>query len=153
MNEAIQSQLAHNKEAQEKATEAKAILSEIESLQKSGDLPIPKAKPGTKAFDDDEAVILINKVLGFRQERLKAGYNLSIDDALCIYKAKHPDEFKNKAAAKLDVARKKIADKIAGNNKSADTSTSAKKGTAPKIYRYGMSMEDVLDRALDEMDD
>ena len=153
MSDAINERISQNKEAQEKTREARAILGEIDSLQKSGDLPIPKAKPGTKEFDSDEAVVLINKVLGYRQERMRAGSRLSVEDALTIYKAKHPDEFKSKSEAKGDVERKKVANKISGSNKAADTSTTAKKTSAPKYYRYGMSTEDILDRALDEMDD
>ena len=153
MSDAINERISQNRQRQQSANEARAILGEIDSLQKSGDLPIPKAKPGTKEFDSDEAVVLINKVLGYRQERLKAGANLSVEDALTIYKAKHPEEFKSKSEAKGDVERKKVANKISGNNKAADTSTTAKKGSAPKYYRYGMSTEDILDRALDEMDD
>lgn len=153
MSDAINERISQNRQRQQSANEARAILGEIDTLQKSGDLPIPKAKPGTKEFDSDEAVMLINKVLGYRQERLKAGANLSVEDALTIYKAKHPDEFKSKSEAKGDSERKSIAKKISGSNKSADTSISAKKSAGPKYYRYGMSMEDVLDRALDEMDD
>lgn len=153
MSDAINERISQNRQRQQSANEARAILGEIDSLQKSGDLPIPKAKPGTKEFDSDEAVVLINKVLGYRQERLKAGANLSVEDALTIYKAKHPEEFKSKSEAKGDAERKKVANKISGNNKSADTSTTAKKASAPKYYRYGMSTEDILDRALDEMDD
>ena len=149
----ITSRIKQNEEQAERAREARNILDEISALQKSGDLPIPKAKPGTKAFDDDDAVVLINKVLGYRQERLKAGSNLTVEDALMIYKMKHPSEFENKSEAKGDVERKKVANKISGSNKSADTSISSRKAGKPKYYRYGMSMEDVLDRALDEMDD
>lgn len=149
----ITSRIERSREQEERAVEARNILSEISALQKSGELPTPKAKPGTKAFDDDDAVVLINKVLGYRQERMKAGSNLTVEDALMIYKMKHPSEFENKSEAKGDVERKKVANKISGSNKSADTSISSKRAGKPKYYRYGMSMEDVLDRALDEMDD
>ena len=153
MHDAINERISQNEQQRRSANEARAILGEIEALQKSGDLPTPKAKAGTKEFDDDEAVVLINKVLGYRQERMKSGSNLSVEDALMIYKAKHPEEFKSKSEAKGDAERKSIDKKISGSNKSADTSISAKKSAGPKYYRYGMSMEDVLDRALDEMDD
>lgn len=153
MHDAINERISQSERQRRSTNEARAILGEISALQKSGDLPTPKAKAGTKAFDEDEAVILINKVLRYRQERMKAGSMLSVEDALTIYKAKHPNEFKNKSEAKGDIERKNIANKISGNNKSADTSINAKKSAGPKYYRYGMSMEDVLDRALDEMDD
>lgn len=153
MHDAINERISQNEQQRRSANEARAILGEISALQKSGDLPTPKAKAGTKDFDEDEAVILINKVLGYRQERMKAGSMLSVEDALTIYKAKHPNEFKSKSEARGDIERKNIANKISGNNKSADTSINAKKSRGPKYYRYGMSMEDVLDRALDEMDD
>ena len=153
MQDAINERISQNEQQRRSTNEARAILGEIEALQKSGDLPTPKAKAGTKEFDDDEAVVLINKVLGYRQERMKSGSNLSVEDALMIYKAKHPEEFKSKSEAKGDAERKSIAKKISGSNKSADTSISAKKSAGPKYYKFGMSMEDVLDRALDEMDD
>lgn len=153
MHDAINERISQNEQQRRSANEARAILGEIEALQKSGDLPTPKAKAGTKEFDDDEAVVLINKVLGYRQERMKSGSNLSVEDALMIYKAKHPEDFKSKSEAKGDVERKSIAKKISGSNKSADTSISAKKSAGPKYYKFGMSMEDVLDRALEEMDD
>lgn len=153
MNDAINERISQSEQQRRSANEARVILGEIEALQKSGDLPTPKAKAGTKEFDDDEAVVLINKVLGYRQERMKSGSNLSVEDALMIYKAKHPEDFKSKSEAKGDAERKSIAKKISGSNKSADTSISAKKSTGPKYYKFGMSMEDVLDRALEEMDD
>ena len=153
MSDAINERISQNYKQQQSTNEARAILGEIETLQNNGDLPKPKAKPGTKEFDEDEAVIFINKVLGVRQQRIKAGYNISVEDALMIFKAKNPDEFKSKNTAKGDAERKKIANKISGNNKAADTSVTSKKASAPKYYKFGMSTEDILDRALDEMDD
>lgn len=149
-NQQIISQIQNMRNEEEKTARARAIVSEVEALQKSGDLPTPKAKPGTKEFDDDEAVILTNKVLSYHAQRLANGDKMSIKDALVIYKAMNPDEFKNKKEAKGDTERKEVAKKISGVNKSSDTTTT--KSNKTKYFRPGMDVRDIVDRALEEMD-
>lgn len=131
--------------------EARAVIGEIEELQKSGELPKPKAKAGTKEFDDDPAVLLINKVLGYREERARSGANLSVKDSFLIYKSLHPEEFAKKEA-KGDTERKNIAKKVAGNTKATGTAYNKEDNNKPQYYKVGMTTEDVLDRVLDEMD-
>lgn len=142
---------ASREEAQR--AEARNVISQIEALQKDGTLPTPKAKNGTKEFDNDPAVLLINKVLGFRAEKLREiGANLSIADSLMLYKAQHPEEFAKKEA-KGDKERSNIAKKVAGNSKSSGTAINNDDDkNKPQYYKAGMSTEDVLDRILEDMD-
>lgn len=132
--------------------QARMIIDEISSLQKNGTLPTPTAKNGTPQFDNDPAVLLINKVLQLRAERANAGYNLSIADATAIYKAQHPEDFIKKEA-KGDAERANIAKKVAGNSKSSGTAVNKDDDkNKPQYYKTGMSTEDVLDRILDDME-
>lgn len=128
---------------------AAQIIGEIEGLQKTGDLPTPKAKQGTKEFDSDPAVELINKVLGYRQQRMSEGVNLTIKDSLMLYKLQHPEDFEKKEA-KGDVERRNIAKKVAGSSKASGAP--ANNDNKPQYYRPGMSTEDVIDRVLDDWD-
>lgn len=150
-NEQIMRQMNDMKAEQEKTATARAIIAEVESLQKSGDLPTPKAKYGTKEFDNDDAVVLTNKVLNYYQQRRANGDRMSIKDALILYKSMNPDEFKSKKEAKGDVERKEVAKKISGVNKSSDTSIT-KSSNRAKYYRPGMDVQDIVDRALEDMD-
>lgn len=150
-NEQIVRQMHDMKAEQEKTANARAIIAEVESLQKSGDLPTPKAKYGTKEFDNDDAVVLTNKVLNYYQQRRANGDRMSIKDALILYKSMNPDEFKSKKEAKGDVERKEVAKKISGVNKSSDTSIT-KSSNKTKYYRPGMDVQDIVDRALEDMD-
>ena len=129
--------------------EAVKVISEIEKLQKDGDLPTPKAKQGTKEFDTDPAVELINKVLNYRSQRMSEGVNLTIKDSLMLYKSQHPEDFEQKEA-KGDIERKNIAKKIAGGSKASGTPANSK--AKPQYYRPGMSTEDVIDRIMDDWD-
>ena len=134
---------------------ARAIISEIGDLQKTGDLPTPTAAQGTPEFDNDPAVKTINKVLNYQAQRARQGVQLSVRDALVLYRAEHPNEFKEPedVKAKGDDERKKVAKKVAGNTKS--TNKSAAEDTdanGRKYYRPGMSTQDVLDRALQDLD-
>lgn len=149
-NRDIQQRIQNMRYEESRTARARAIVGEVESLQKSGDLPTPKAKPGTKEFDDDEAVILTNKVLAYYNQRISNGDKMSIKDALVLYKSMNPDEFKNKKEAKGDSERKEVAKKISGTNKSADTTTT--KSNKTKYFRPGMDVQDILDRALEDMD-
>ena len=131
--------------------EARKVIGEIDALQKSGDLPKPKAKSGTKEFDDDPAVILINKVLGYRAMRASEGSNLSVKDSFLLYKSLHPEEFVKKEA-KGDIERRNIAKKVAGNSKATSSAVNGDDDNKPHYYRAGMSTEDVLDAVLNDMD-
>lgn len=149
-NREIQQRIQEMRNDEVRTARARVIVSEVEALQKSGELPTPKAKPGTKEFDEDDAVVLTNKVLSYYNQRISNGDKMTIRDALVLYKSMNPDEFKNKKEAKGDSERKEIAKKISGTNKSADTSTT--KPNKMKYFRPGMDVQDILDRALEEMD-
>lgn len=131
--------------------EARKVVSEIESLQKSGALPTPKATFGKDGFDNDPAVVLINKVLNYRAKRAEEGSLLSVKDSLLIYKAEHPEEFVKKEA-RGDIERRNIAKKVAGNSKATSSAVNGDDGNKPHYYKTGMSTEDVLDAVLNDMD-
>lgn len=131
--------------------EARKVVSEIESLQKSGALPTPKATFGKDGFDNDPAVVLINKVLNYRAKRAEEGALLSVKDSLLIYKAEHPEEFVKKEA-RGDIERRNIAKKVAGNSKATSSAVNGDDGNRPHYYKTGMSTEDVLDAVLNDMD-
>ena len=139
------------REQRAERTEAQKVIGEIDALQKSGELPSPKAKQGTKEFDDDPAVVLINKVLGYRVQRAQQGTHLSVRDSLLLYKAEHPEEFKQKEA-RGDIERRNIAKKVAGSQKATKTAVNGNEEDKPHYYKAGMSTEDVLDAVLNDMD-
>lgn len=146
---AIQTRKERAEQFDAQRAEARNVISQIEALQKGGDLPTPKAKQDAPEFNSDPAVVLINKVLNYRASRMAEGVNLTIKDSLMLYKAQHPEDFEKKEA-KGDIERANIAKKVAGNSKS--TATAVNKTNKPEYYRIGMSTEDVLDRVLDDMD-
>lgn len=148
---ALDARAEREQRANSERAEAQKVVSEIESLQKSGDLPTPKVVYGKDGFDNDPAVVLINKVLNYRAKRASEGSQLSVRDSLLIYKAEHPEEFKKKEA-KGDVERRNIAKKVAGNSKATSSAVNEDDGEKPHYYKTGMSTEDVLDRILDDMD-
>ena len=156
----IQSRAKQQQYASAQTARARAIISEVTALQDSGELPKPKAQPNTPEFDNDPAVKAINKVLNYQVERAKKGVNLSVRDALVLYRAEHPEEFKqeqkkaeNKEEAKGDDERKNVAKKISGNNKSTDKMAADETdGSKRKYYKPGMSTQDVLDRVLQDLD-
>ena len=131
--------------------EAQKVVDEISSLQKSGELPTPKATFGKEGFDNDPAVLLINKVLSYRAQRASEGVGLTVRDSLMLYKATHPEEFKQKEA-KGDIERRNIAKKVAGNSKSTSSAVNGGDNNKPQYYKPGMSTEDVLDSVLNDMD-
>jgi hypothetical protein len=141
------------REQQQKAQleEARQTIGEIDELMKSGDLPKPKAKSGTKEFDEDPAVLTINKVLNFRSQMAAQGTNLSVKDSLYLYRAYHPAEFKPKEA-KGDIERKNISKKIAGNSKATSSAINSDEDNKPHYYKPGMSLEDVRDAVLADLD-
>ena len=130
---------------------ANMVVNEISALQKSGELPSPKVKFGEKGFDDDPAVTLINKVLNYRALRAQQGTNLSVRDSLMLYKAEHPEDFKQREA-KGDTERRNIAKKVAGNSKATSSAVNGDEDNKPNYYKPGMSTEDVLDAVLSDMD-
>lgn len=148
---AIDARSEREERANAEREEARKVIGEIDALQKSGDLPKPKAKSGTKEFDDDPAVVLINKVLGYRAMRASEGANLSVKDSFLLYKALHPEEFVKKEA-KGDIERANIAKKVAGNSKATSSAVNGNDDNKPHYYKAGMSTEDVLDAVLNDMD-
>lgn len=149
--QAIEARAEREQRASADRAEAQKVISEINGLQKSGELPSPKAKYGSKEFDNDPAVTLINKVLNYRAVRAQGGTNLSVRDSLLLYKAEHPEEF-TKKEAKGDIERKNIAKKVAGNSKATSSAVNGNDDNKPHYYRSGMSTEDVLDAVLNDMD-
>lgn len=147
MSEALNARAERAQAEYAQRQEAVNVISQIEALQKSGELPTPKAKQGTKEFDTDDAVVLINKVLGYRSSRMAEGVSLPIRDALMLYKAQHPEDFEKKEA-KGDIERKNVAKKISGGSKASGTPANEK--AKPQYYRPGMSTEEVIDRVLDD---
>ena len=149
--QALDARAEREQRASADRAEAQKVISEIDGLQKSGELPSPKAKYGSKEFDNDPAVTLINKVLNYRAMRAQGGTNLSVRDSLMLYKAEHPEEFVKKEA-KGDVERRNIAKKVAGNSKSTSSAVNGDDENRPHYYKTGMSTEDVLDAVLNDMD-
>lgn len=150
----IQGQTRQQQASVQQREQARAIIAEVNELQKSGDLPTPKAQPNTPEFDTDPAVAVINKVLNYQSQRAQQGVRLSVRDAYLLCRAEHPDDFKKpETKAKGDDERKAIAKKVAGNNKSTSKSAAEESaGNKRKYYRPGMSTQDVLDRALQDLD-
>ena len=151
MSNALNARAQREQQATAQRQEAQMVVGEIEKLQKSGDLPTPKAKAGTSDFDNDPAVLMINKVLGYRAMRAQSGTNLSVRDSLLLYKAEHPEEFKKKEA-RGDIERRNIAKKVAGNSKSTSSAVNGKEEDKSRYYKPGMSTEDVLDAVLNDWD-
>lgn len=149
--QALEARAEREQRANADRAEAQKVISEINGLQKSGELPSPKAKYGSKEFDNDPAVTLINKVLNYRAMRAQQGANLSVRDSLLLYKAEHPEEFVKKEA-KGDIERRNIAKKVAGNSKATSSAVNGDDGNKPHYYKTGMSTEDVLDAVLNDMD-
>lgn len=149
--QAIEARAEREQRASADRAEAQKVISEIDGLQKSGELPSPKAKYGSKEFDNDPAVTLINKVLNYRAMRAQGGTNLSVRDSLMLYKSEHPEEFVKKEA-KGDVERSKIAKRVAGNSKSTSSAVNGDDENRPRYYKTGMSTEDVLDAVLNDME-
>ena len=149
--QALEARAEREQRASADRAEAQKVISEIDRLQKSGELPTPKAKAGTKEFDDDPAVLTINKVLNYRARRASEGTYLSVRDSLLLYKAEHPKEFVKKEA-KGDIERRNIAKKVAGNSKSTSSAVNGDEEDKARYYKPGMSTEDVLDAVLSDMD-
>ena len=150
----IQGQTRQQQASVQQREQARAIIAEVNELQKTGDLPTPKAQPNTPEFDTDPAVKIINNVLNYQAQRVRQGVHLSVRDAYLLCRAEHPDVFKKpEIKAKGDDERKAVAKKVSGNNKSTNKSAAEETaGNKRKYYRPGMSTQDVLDRALQDLD-
>lgn len=150
----IQGQTRQQQASVQQREQARAIIAEVNELQKTGDLPTPKAQPNTPEFDTDPAVKIINNVLNYQAQRARQGVHLSVRDAYLLCRAEHPDVFKKpEIKAKGDDERKSVAKKVSGNNKSTNKSAAEESaGNKRKYYRPGMSTQDVLDRALQDLD-
>ena len=150
----IQGQTRQQQASVQQREQARAIIAEVNELQKTGDLPTPKAQPNTPEFNTDPAVAVINKVLNYQAQRAQQGVRLSVRDAYLLCRAEHPDDSKKpETKAKGDDERKAVAKKVAGNNKSTNKSAAEETaGNKRKYYRPGMSTQDVLDRALQDLD-
>lgn len=150
----IQGQTRQQQASVQQREQARAIIAEVNELQKTGDLPTPKVQPNTPEFNTDPAVAVINKVLNYQAQRAQQGVRLSVRDAYLLCRAEHPDDFKKpETKAKGDDERKAVAKKVAGNNKSTNKSAAEETaGNKRKYYRPGMSTQDVLDRALQDLD-
>ena len=129
---------------------ARQTISEVEALQKAGTLPIPKAKPNTPEFKEDPAVKILDGVVGLRDQKLAAGYNISIEDAAALYRAQHPEAFekKNQYSDKADSERNNVARKVASGKKTSGRGADNYNQTP--VYRPGsnMSLQDVAEEAM-----
>lgn len=134
----------------QRAAFVKQTISEVEALQKAGSLPIPKAKPNAPEFKDDPAVKILDGVVGLRDQKLAAGYNISIEDAAALYKMQHPEMFekKNPYNEKADQERNTVARKVATGKKSSGRGADNYNQTP--VYRPGsnMSLQDVAEEAM-----
>lgn len=150
----IQGQARQQQMSMQQREYARTIITEVSELQKTGDLPTPKAKPNTPEFDTDPAVVIINEVLKHQAKYAQQGVRLSVRDAYLLCRHDNPDVFKQpETKAKGDDERKNVAKKVAGNNKSTNKSAAEESaGNSRKYYRPGMSTQDVLDRALQDLD-
>lgn len=149
--QALEARAEREQRATSERAEAQKVISEISKLQKSGELPTPKTTYGKDGFDNDPAVLTINKVLNYRAKRASEGTILSVRDSLLLYKAEHPEEFVKKEA-RGDAERRNIAKKVAGNSKATSSAVNGGEDEKPNYYRPGMSTEDVLDAVLSDMD-
>ena len=156
MANAIQTRAREQQMSTQRQAQARRIIDEVSELQRSGDLPKPTSQPNTPEFDNDPAVKVINKVLNYQITRARQGVNLSVRDAYLLYRSEHPDDFKkpeNETKAKGDEERKNVAKKVSGNTKSTNqTAADESAGSKRKYYRPGMSTQDVLERALNDLD-
>jgi hypothetical protein len=129
---------------------AKQTIAEVQALQKTGALPTPKAKPNTPEFKDDPAVKILDGVVGLRDQKLAAGYNISIEDAAALYKVQHPEMFEKKNAynEKADAERGGVARKVATGKKTSGRGADNYNQTP--VYRPGsnMSLQDVAEEAM-----
>lgn len=137
-----------NEEAQRNF--ARQTIAEVAALQKSGDLPTPKAKPNTPEFKEDPAVKILDGVVGLRDQKMAEGYRLSMADATVLFKSQHPELFqpKNTYNEKADKERAGVARKVATGKKTSGKGADNYNQTP--VYRPGsnMSLMDVAEEAM-----
>ena len=137
-------------EAETRRAFARQTISEVEALQKTGDLPTPKAKPNTPEFKEDPAVKILDGVVGLRDQKMREGYRLSMADATVLFKSQHPELFqpKNPYNEKADAERDNVARKVATGKKTSGKGADNYNQTP--IYRPGsnMSLMDVAEEAM-----
>ena len=128
-----------------------AIIADVDRLQDDGVVPKIKANPGTKEFNDDPSVQLVNKILDFRDEynRKHKGENISSYTAGLIYKAKNPKEFEtedDKRRASQDKSRQKAASRVANKTTSAN-----RPEYNTKAFSRNASLTDIADYYADQL--
>ena len=150
MNKITSDREQTTKAEQEKA-ELDAIIADVDRLQDDGIVPKIKAKPGTKEFNDDPSVQLVNKILDFRDEynRKHKGENISSYTAGLIYKAKNPKEFEtedDKRRSSQDKSREKTASRVANKTTSAN-----RPEYNTKAFGKNASLTDIADYFADQL--
>lgn len=150
MNKITSDREQTTKAEQEKA-ELDAIIADVDRLQDDGIVPRIKAKPGTKEFNDDPSVQLVNKILDFRDEynRKHKGENISSYTAGLIYKAKNPKEFEtedDKRRSSQDKSREKTASRVATKTTSAN-----RPEYNHKDFGKNVSLTDIADYYADQL--
>lgn len=129
---------------------ARQTIAEVTALQKSGDLPTPKAKPNTPEFKEDPAAKILDGVVGLRDQKMAEGYRLSMADATVLFKSQHPELFqpKNTYNEKADKERAGVARKVATGKKTSGKGADNYNQTP--VYRPGsnMSLMDVAEEAM-----
>lgn len=132
---------ANQQQIQER--ERQSVVGDVGRLQRDKIIPQFKAKPGTKEFDSDPALILVNKALSYRQEAHKNGDRISLYNAMLAYKALHPTEF-NAPKPKSD-ERKKIAKQVSGTGKSGAGGDGGGQKAEGSKFPAGTPISDILD--------
>lgn len=137
--------------AEKEKAELDAIIADVDRLQDDGIVPKIKAKPGTKEFNDDPSVQLVNKILDFRDEynRKHKGENISSYTAGLIYKAKNPKEFEtedDKRRSSQDKSREKTASRVANKTTSAN-----RPEYNTKAFGKNASLTDIADYFADQL--
>nr|DAM36356.1 MAG TPA: hypothetical protein [Caudoviricetes sp.] len=150
MNKITSDREQTTKAEQEKA-ELDAIIADVDRLQDDGIVPRIKAKPGTKEFNTDPSVQLVNKILDFRDEynRKHKGENISSYTAGLIYKAKNPKEFETEddiRREKQDESRTKTARRVA-----TKTTSSQRPEYNRKAFSNNASLTDIADYYADQL--
>lgn len=124
-------------------TESKQVVADVEQLQKDGIVPKIAAKPGTPEFDKDPGVVRANDILALREERRAKGENLSAYSAGLMYKALHPDLYKEVQPSKGDQERKQVSGKVSGGGKGDQKQ--ANNNDKRSRFPVGTSAQDIAD--------
>ncbi len=149
-NEASRLQNAFNNERNAKTTqefaakENQAIIDDIATLQKSGDLPKFKKQPTDKDFDSDPAAKQVDEIIDFmnkkNEEYLKQSNNgkafrhIGFEDAFYQYKREHPEKTRSAEQQAEDKQRKEIGRSVGSRGANADDAkkTYAQSGTTTR---------------------